>query len=378
MTDAPEAASNAAPDPVAAPSSAPAPQPADTSTGTSAKLSVRDSVMAAMQQVDRTDAAIDGRAPDDREAIQMLRGEQPSKPAPAPAAEPEKPTFTAKRADDGKFTSDKPKAPPPVPATPAAPADDDAPARFTADGKAAWKDAPEPVRNEVRRAIRELETGLEKHRAEAAHMEGLDDLKTAAQAMGLTPNAAIKQLFQANQILSQDLVGGLDFIARKHGRSFHAIASEVLGRDADQNLVAAEHAIAERDTIIGRLQNEVQQFRAERQKADTQTLSERINAFKASNPHMERLAPVMGRLIASGVASDLEDAYQFAANLAGINTAPPPPAVASAPTRDIAAQTRRGSASISGAPSAGSDPRFTPASSVREAAERAMRQTGLM
>lgn len=356
-----------------------APSPAPESNQAAAKEpkpSVRESVAAALEQVDRSEAALEGKAPEDREAIQALRGEVPTQPGPEHEPDSKAPIPAAKRAPDGKFAGDKPKAVPDQPKPTMV--SDEAPARLAAEAKAAWKDAPEPLRREVKRAFAEMESGIAKHREEASHMEGLDDLKAAAKNMGLTPNAAIKQLFTAQTILERDLVGGLAHIAQIHGHSLQDIAAHVLGSEPNRALSAAERMLRERDSRIQALESEVSQFRRQTAQSETQQITSRIDAFRQANPHMDKLAPVMGRLIDAGVAFDLEDAYQYAASLAGLNTAPAPQQAPDT-TRDYTAQTRRGSASISGAPGTGSNPGAPrPASTVREAAERAMRQTGLL
>ena len=160
---APESAvSDSAPAPVSAP--AEASQPVEQTTA-------RDSVNRAFEKAFGPEAA-------------------EAEKAPAPV---ETPKTERKRDETGKFAASEPtdavsEAEAPVteakPATPL----DEPPTRFSPDAKAAWKDAPEAIRGEVKRALTELETGLQTYQAEVAPLKPY--IKMATEG-GTTLDAAL-------------------------------------------------------------------------------------------------------------------------------------------------------------------------------------------
>jgi hypothetical protein len=164
--DAPAEASPAAVEPVAPPNpisvNNEAPEPkegakVDDKTEPAKPLSAREALQKARDKVDAEPVASKEAKLDNKAVEKPVAKAEPVKSDGPARSEDGK--FAAKTADGEKTeTVQQPAAKVEAgkPATPAA----DAPARFSTDAKAAWATAPEPVKAEVHRAIREMEAGI--------------------------------------------------------------------------------------------------------------------------------------------------------------------------------------------------------------------------
>lgn len=155
------------------------------------------------------------------------------------AAEPPK---EAQRAPDGKFAAkEQPAEPPKVEAKPDSP-HREAPARFSPDAKTAWETAPEPVKAEVHRAIKELEQGHQKYKADAEAWSDLREFDQIAKQHGTTVKQALQGYISLEQQLKNDPLGGLEAIVSRIGLkapdgrplTLHDIAAHVVGQAPDE------------------------------------------------------------------------------------------------------------------------------------------------
>lgn len=277
-----------------------------------------------------------------------------------PVTEPQNGSEQA-RGPDGKFVSKEPEPPKAPDAAPA----DEAPARFSADAKEAWSQAPEPIRAEIRRAISEMEKGLEGYQAQMEPLKRFDEM---AKAGGTTVADALEKYVGFEQLARQDPVRGLAAIAQNLGYSLEDIARHVLGQ------AAPEAEQDPRDAQIAQLTQTVQQLQQQvggvTQNMQTQTAGQQIEAFKAQPGHerFDELQDEMAQMIRTGYATDLADAYEKAARQL------PAPAPAVVPPPAPAPQTQP--VSIMGAPASGSNPatKRQPSPNARSAVKRALAQ----
>lgn len=249
------------------------------------------------------------------------------------------------------------------------------PSRFSADAKAAWKDAPEPVKAEIHRAVKELQAGIEKYREPASKWESLKPFHEFCAANETDIGTALQSYIAADQKLGQDLLGGLEEIVSHYGYSLRDVAAHVLGQPVDQTQQQAsvreralERELAEIKQSLGTVTQSIQ---SQQQNA----VLSKVEAFAQAHPRFDELASEIGFFLQTKRAGTLEEAYELAER---IKPAPQAPAVTTAPKTDPAAQTRKGSLSVTGAPSSGSNPaNRKPPSSAREALDRAFAGTGL-
>lgn len=329
------------------------------------------------------------------EAPEPKAAEKKAEPVKADAKPAEKPKATEKtepkveapkRAADGKFApkeaaegegAEAVSSPAAAPKPTAFP---EPPKRFSEDARSAWEDAPEPVRAEAHRAIRELETGFQKHRADAEAYGEVREFAEMAKQSGTTLKEAMARYVNMENGLRQNPIAGLSAIAQNLGIPLREIAAQIMGQKPDQ-------VAGQQDRVITQLRNQVdllsRQIGGVTKTIETQRTEathSQVADFAKQPGHerFEELAPDIAFFLKNNRAQDLGEAYQLAERLnpgpakpAPLPVNPPPPKA------DPAPQTRKGTLAVHGAPSSGSDPATRkPPSSARESVKRALAQVG--
>jgi hypothetical protein len=242
------------------------------------------------------------------------------------------------------------------------------PSRFSPDAKAAWETAPEPVKAEVNRAIKELETGIGEYKSK---WEPLKDYAAIAEQAGTTLQAAFKTYGELDWKLKNEPLVGLEQVFRYSGIDPRQFAQHILGQPVDQGGKEA-HIINELRSEISAVKQQVSQTNSTiAQSQEAQQLDE-ITKWAADKPRFEELAETMGSLVKSGLADTLDDAYEMAGR---VKPAPVQPAQ---PAPTPTAQPLRSNPSVRGSPVSGSNPaRMQPPKSPREAVDNAFATLGL-
>lgn len=312
-----------------------------------------------------------------------LMGDEGDKPADKPGAAPkaEAESEGPARGPDGKFLSKEPVAPEaaqkPVeadkaakPVEPAKPTEA-APVRFSADAKAEWEKTPPAVRAETQRAMRELETGIEKYRQT---VEPLKPWLDYAAKNNQTLPEALERYRNVEQELIADPVKGLDTICRNMGFTLRDVAAQLTGQKPEETTARTENYIAQLQNKIAALEEQVGGVTKTIEGQREQGIRQQIDAF-AAQPGRERfdeLSDKIALFISKGVASDLAEAYDMADRLNPAPSRLPPPQTAPL------AHTQKAHLSVQGAPSSGSNPAHRQRSaSTSEALQRAFAATGL-
>jgi hypothetical protein len=291
---------------------------------------------------------------------------EPDKPAEKPAKPEAKvdakaePKAAPERGEGGKFVAKEPKpgeqpqAKAPEQVKPSFTASE-APSRFSDDAKKEWATAPESVRKETERAIKELTDGFQKYKQSAERDSTLNEFHEMAKASGKDLSGVVREYVNMEQKLRTDLVGGLDLICQRVGVSLRDVAAHVMGQKPEEQAIQQDATIRELKQQIGRLEQQLggvtQTIEQQREQA---TLTE-INKFAADHPRFEELAEDISFFLKSGRAKDLPEAYQLAERL---NPAPAAAAkddtqAASSAAPEPPVQPDKGTKSINGAPSPG-------------------------
>lgn len=287
-----------------------------------------------------------------------------------------------KRDDTGKFApkADQPpqqaeRAPDPAP-KPAPTHHSDAPSRFSADAKTAWATAPESVRAETHRAIRELEQGYEKHRAASEAYEDIREFDDLAKRSGTTMRQAMTNYVGIEMLLRQDPIAGLEQVANNIGFSLRDIAAHIMGQSPEQVQSQTDATVRALKQEIAELRQQVGGVSSTMQGQRTAETVKAIEEFADNNPRFDELADDIEFFLTSGRASSLDEAYGLAERLNPAPQSTHSPAL-TPPIADITAQTVKGSKSVTGAPGPGSDPvAGKPSSSIRDALKRAAAAAG--
>jgi hypothetical protein len=263
-----------------------------------------------------------------------------------------------------------------------------APERFSPDAKAVWETAPEPVKAEVHRMQRELEAGIEKHRASAAKFETVKDFDELAARSGTNLRTALTRYVNTEQLLRTNPLKGLDEICSQMNTSLREVAAIVMGQQPDQHASQSDATIRELKATVARLEQQVGGVAQTFQQQGQKQLENHIAKWSEGKPFFEILAPHIAEAMAGGAAS-LDDAYQgslakFPELAAMAEKAVKPAsetetlAASAAAAEALADQTRKGAKSITGARnSPGSDPVDLPRNpSIRESLRRAAARAG--
>lgn len=307
-----------------------------------------------------------------------------AKPVPEPAKTPDappKPVDGPKRAPDGKFASaEASEGEQEAEAAPRQTNFPEPPKRFSEDAKAAWNDAPEPVRAEMHRATRELEQGLQKYKGDADAFAEVKEFADLAKSQGTTLKEAMRNYVGIEALLKKDPIAGLQQIAQNLGIPLRDIAAHIVGQKPDQIAGQQDRTISELKQTVQQLQQQIGGVTKTIDQQREQSASQTVGQFASAPGHerFEELATDIKFFLDTKRASDLDEAYKLADRL---NPGPAQtPAQTATPTSkpDVAAQTRKGSLSVHGAPSSGSDPATRkPPSSAQESVKRAFAQLGL-
>lgn len=302
--------------------------------------------------------------------------------APKPAEATEQPQTGRERNPDGTFKPAQQAADAQQQAqttedtTKAATTFAEPPSRFSADAKAAWATAPEPVKAEVTRAIKELEGGIQQYQQA---FEPYKDFDKQLRANGQTFKEVFDHYTGIESLLAQDPIKGLDTICRNLGTSLQSVAAQIMGQPQDQQRTQADSYISELKAEITELKKQVGGVTTTIQSQQEKALLDQIDAFAADKPRFDELSNDIVFFLNSGRTKDLQEAYALAERLNPAPAmAPAAPAAPAATTQTVSPQTRKGQLSPSGAPASGSNPASRkPPESPRDALQRAFASVGI-
>lgn len=250
----------------------------------------------------------------------------------------------------------------------------DAPDRFSPDAKAVWKDAPEPVRAEISRAVSEMEAGLEQHR-EA--FEPYKDFAAELAKNGQDFQTVLGHYTGIESMLAQDPIKGLETICTNLGMSLRQVSEHVLQQQPNEAAAQQENTMREMRQEVASLKQELGGVSTTLQSQSEQVAMEQLQTFAADKPRFDELSPTMAQLINSGMAKDIGEAYQKAEMLNPSQQTAPVIEPAPADPKPAPAQSRKGSLSL-GSKSSGSNPvtRQKP-SSIGDTLEKNFASVGL-
>jgi hypothetical protein len=229
------------------------------------------------------------------------------------------------------------------------------PARFNEQSKAEWEKAPDSVKAEVHRAIKNLEDGYTKHKEAAERYEQIRQFDENAKANGGDIKELLTKVGTFEQTMKSNPLAALNFALREIGPrgpdgspiTIDDIVAHVHGQSDDQRLQAAHSRIQELESQIQHMETAAK-------------VPDMVAEFAAANERFEELSPLIETLLQEGTAQTLEGAYKIAESIKPVSASPATqqdtlqasPAAetaSSAPT----APNPAGQKSISGAPSSG-------------------------
>jgi hypothetical protein len=327
-----------------------------------------------------------------RRAQEQVKAKEAAK-AEKPKAEEPKPDKARDEAT-GKFapkqpvaaTQDAQQAPVAQPAAPK-PYDPlqphrDAPSRFSPDAKAAWEAAPEPVKAEIHRAVRELEQGVQKYKADAEAFETVRKYHDIARQNGGSLDKSLAKVLDFEETFARDPMAGFQKVADHFGISMHAVAAHVLNQHPDEARYGQEQTIASLRQELSSLKQELSGIKPIVQEYKTSSDEKTLAEWAADKPHFSDLRAEVTEYVRQGIDPDtayrkaVDDAVEKARRFgfAPIQNQTASSAVETQPQPLNPA----GQKSITGAPVTGSNPtgRKSPPPSIREAIKQASARHG--
>lgn len=225
------------------------------------------------------------------------------------------------------------------------------PARFHETAKREWETAPESVKEEVHRAIKNLEDGHQKYKGDAERFEKVREFDELARKNGREGvHESLKQVVEIEQAFQRNPIEGLKRVTDHFGINLQAAAARIMGENPDQR-------VHEAHTRIQELEAKIQHMEMAAKAPDI------VAEFAAKNERFEELSTVIATLLKTGVAHDLESAYELAAALKEPASSAGQKSASSALTEAAASPAQAeiplnpaGQKSVSGAPTGGISP----------------------
>jgi predicted Holliday junction resolvase-like endonuclease len=231
-------------------------------------------------------------------------------------------TEEAKRARDvatGKFTKDPEKtedapqkaAPAEIPTAPEAKAEVPPPSAPPSAWTKIWDSLPPEARDIAVKRETEVEKGFAEYRNKTAQLQEisqvLEPLKPVFQQNGLNETQAIKRLieWEGNFRNPATRMQAFHNLAQQYGVDLNSLVQNPIPADIPEPL---------RPVIdqFGNIAHEVTTLKQEFQRSREAQVNAELTAFAKDKPHFDKVRTLMGQLMNSGVATDLESAYQKA------------------------------------------------------------------
>lgn len=213
------------------------------------------------------------------------------------------PKVVAQGAPDGPGVPGSTQAAPPDPQ----PVVIEAPQSLPADVKAKWSALPPDVQkywsDREGEVHKKLTADGERIKSLSSFEEAVAPYQDVFQKANVPPARYISELMRIEREIGNDPYKAIQYIANRHGLNLGSLAHHT-GQLPDPN-----------SALFSKIQS-LESRLAEREQADQQArlsdAEQRIEQFKKDRPHFDEATDMMDKLIRSGAAQGLEDAYDMA------------------------------------------------------------------
>lgn len=175
-----------------------------------------------------------------------------------------------------------------------------APAGWPEDAKTQWSQLSPAIQAAVLKREQEISEGGRRWSEEKRQFEEtLTPLRSAAQRYGIDEREGLQRLIAANDFLERDPVGAIQYFAKQYGVDLQNLNQQPQRSQIDPTIAAIMHEVTTVKTAL--------------QTREQQEVEAEITRFRDNgHPHLDAVRTLMGHLLNSGQATDLEDAYQKA------------------------------------------------------------------
>lgn len=209
----------------------------------------------------------------------------------------------------------------PVEAAAEAPAEEEPvwsrpPSSWKSEYKEKWSTADPDFRKYVWQREDEMRAGVQPLLSKAEYAEkmqkAVEPYMTTIQGLGIDAAAAVQALMQTDHNLrtlpQQQKVAYLAQLAAQYGINLGEADPALQGEAVNPTIYALQNE-------LNNVRGEVVGWKQQQEAAQNQILEAEISAFAKKAEHFEEVRPTMIQLLNSGVASNLEDAYEKATRL---------------------------------------------------------------
>jgi hypothetical protein len=154
-----------------------------------------------------------------------------------------------------------------------------------------------------------------KHEADSAKelRAAIEPFMPDLQQHGIQPSQWISQLGNAHQMLArgtpQQKLQMFSKLAQDYGVPLNAIGAPQEQQQPAQEMMQYVQPVYEQ---VNQLRGQFQAIQSFQQQQEQQRINQEITRFSADKPHFEQVKDTMARLLETGFAKDLQDAYERA------------------------------------------------------------------
>jgi hypothetical protein len=245
------------------------------------------------------------------EARRDLLAQQFDEVEAAPAAEPAR-----ARDDTNKYAKPAPEAAPAEIEAVEEPVWKRPPASWKKDYHEVWQGADDRLKEYAFQREEQMKAGIEPLKSKAQYADQMQEViapyMQTITGLGIDAPKAVKALMEADHILrtSQPHEKQQYFarLAQSYGINLNDVGGLQQQAPVDPQFYALQNE-------LNSVRGEVQNWKQQQEQQQNQVLLGEINQFSQKAEHFEEARPVMIQLLQSGVATDLQDAYEKAIRL---------------------------------------------------------------
>ena len=190
-------------------------------------------------------------------------------------------------------------------AQPIVPKADGPPPGWSSESKQLYASLPDPIKQDILKREKEVSDGFKKYSDDAKRYQEIDQVlspsRPSYQQHGLNDAQAINRLIEWERTIRSNPQMGIVNLARQFGIDLASLA-QTPGQSNGQDVLQYLQPVQQQ---LGSVQQELNRMQAERAASE-------IAQFSKDKPYFDRVKVSMGKLMAAGVATDLDSAYQMA------------------------------------------------------------------
>ena len=186
------------------------------------------------------------------------------------------------------------------------------PASWKKDYHEAWTTADPKLKEYAWKREEEMRAGVQPLLSKAQYadqmQQAIEPYMNNIRGLGIEAPQAVKALMEADNVLRHGSPQQKQAYFAQLAQQYGINMSDVQIQPTDPNFFAMQNELAQ-------VRGEVLNWKQQQETAQNQALLSEINQFQAKAEYFEEARPTMIQLLNSGVAQDLDDAYQKAIRL---------------------------------------------------------------